>query len=439
MGDRNVTSNLRAPLAKAVGQPSLTDVTNRYGYDNNCPVRYRSADGSAVYDLISVDDLNKMQVGGSYFRGLFQPVVVNVLTSAKISTLPLFVNNDTDTLELAGISCVFSVANGAALTAYVSKEGATSGAVGSGPTCMSGTFNLNATANTVQDATLAGPRGYPTLVINPGEQLSLKLSTSITSIAGLQITLYFRGLNGPAPAVFTIAANGDIADSTIYLNPISGNKIRKIAMRWGTAGTDGGTVTAQVEKETGTQAPAGGTIVQSAAQSVKGTANYTVFPALAASAATLTMAQTDRLSVDFVGTLTALANIIVTVFFEPIADSWLIFPTLSWDDPDGDRAVFISDGYYQLVGCYVTYSTNQGGAATVQLVKDVSTDAPGAGTDLLATAIDTNATANTPLVGLPLTTNPFTNIVKPGDRLSWDHSTTGTLAGFVGVVVLRKF
>ena len=86
----------------------------------------------------------------------------------------------------------------------------------------------------------------------------------------------------------------------------------------------------------------------------------------------------------------------------------------------------------------MTYSVNAGTAATVQLVKDVATDAPGAGTDLLASTIDMNTTANTPLIGVPLTTNPFTNVLKAGDRLSWDFSTAGTIAGSNAVVVLRK-
>lgn len=438
MPDKNLFSRMRAPYAKGIGQSQAADVTKRLGVDNNNPLRVLNADGSDIYDMLGVDDLNKKQVGGAYFRGMAQPVTVSLSTSAKISTMPLFVNNDTDYLELVAISEVHSVANGAALTAYVSKEGATSGAVGSGATCMSGTFNLDATANTVQNATMAGARGYPSLMIAPGEQLSLKLSTTVTSLAGLCVTLWFRGLNGPSPVTLSIAANGDIADMTMYLNPVAGNKVRKVAVRWGTAGTNGGAVTADIKKDTSTNAPAAGATILTAVQSVKGTANATVYPALSATAAAYTMTQADRLSLDMGGTLTALANLVVTVFFEPIADSWLIIPCSFWDVATTDRAVFIADDYYQLVGAYMTYSVNAGTAATVQLVKDVATDAPGAGTDLLASTIDMNTTANTPLIGVPLTTNPFTNVLKAGDRLSWDFSTAGTIAGSNAVVVLRK-
>lgn len=64
-----------------------------------------------------------------------------------------------------------------------------------------------------------------------------------------------------------------------------------------------------------------------------------------------------------------------------------------------------------------------GGVSTLQVVKDTSTAAPGAGTDLLATAFNLNATANTPQTGT-LSTTAADLTLAAGDRLSVDYANT---------------
>ena len=443
MSDKRVTDLIRAPYQKLIG----AGVKRFYGgWDNNFTQKANNAAGTDVLDVLGTDALNNVLVGGSVTKGLATPITLPITTSAKIVTTPIYVQpNDTTPLEVVAIDCTFGTANGAALTAYISKDVA-GVAPGFGTSVMSGTFNLNATANTTQSATLAGARLTPVLSLLPGEQLSLKLSTTVTSLAGLMVTIWVRPHTGAAIASWRRSANGDIATSTMYLNIIPGMKVRAVAMRWGTAGSDAGAVTMDITKDTGTNAPGAGTSILSAAQSVKGTANTTVYPSLAASAATLTMAAGDRLAVKTTGTLTALANLVITVVFEACSQDHIAVPFSFWDVANTDRTVLINrtGQCLQVVDCWMTWSTAST-SNTQLLTKDTGTTAPGAGTGLQTdntnAGILTSATANTPVGSLLLSavsTKP-TLWLAPGDRLGIKNAgTVGSLAGVSGVVLLRR-
>lgn len=84
-----------------------------------------------------------------------------------------------------------------------------------------------------------------------------------------------------------------------------------------TAGSDASAVSLQITKDTGTTAPGAGTDLltnnTNAGFDCKGTANTVQTGALVASEATRTLASGDRLSLDFAGTVTALAGVVVTV------------------------------------------------------------------------------------------------------------------------------
>ena len=84
-----------------------------------------------------------------------------------------------------------------------------------------------------------------------------------------------------------------------------------------TAGNDASAVNLQVSKDTGTQAPGAGvdllTNNTNAGFDCKGTANTVQAGALVTGDATRTLVSGDRLSLDFAGTVTALAGVVVTV------------------------------------------------------------------------------------------------------------------------------
>lgn len=109
-----------------------------------------------------------------------------------------------------------------------------------------------------------------------------------------------------------------------------------------------------------------------------------------------------------------------------------------------DQNIFIADAAYLVTGVQYTHATagNDAGSVNVQLTKDTSTDAPGAGTDLLTNnsnaGFNCKGTANTVQTGT-LVTAEATRTLAAGDRLSLDFAGTVTaLAGVTVTVTLRK-
>lgn len=439
-GSITLQERLRAAYSKTLGLKRWRFAKD--GWDGDYQLRFLNAAKTDVLPLLGSDALNNRLVDGQIFEGNLTPIEFRISAAAKISLInPFFVNcNDTTPLEIRRIDCVFATADGAVNTGFVSKEiqGQTAGG---GATCMSGTFDMNATANTLQTATLAGITGWPSLVLNPGEQLTFNIASALTSLAGLVVTVWVRPQTGISIAQYVRVANADIATGTMYLNIIPGLQIRAVAIRWDVAATNGGTVTADVTKDTGTTAPGAGTSVLAAAQSVKGTADTTVFPALSATASVLLMAAGDRLAVKLTGTLTALTGLVVTVFFTGGPMQSIIVPISFWDAQATDRVMYTSRGYYKVTDYWGTWSVASTSNKQL-LTRDQGTTAPGAGTGLLSdntnAGIDTSTTANTPVEGT-LVTNKNSLRLAPGDRLGIKNAgTTGALAGDFAVVMLEK-
>lgn len=396
---------------------------------------------------IGRDTSDRLRVGAAYRNPLGTPFMCRIQANGKIATGAFFSNfSDAEHMEITKIEQIHSVANGAALTCYVSKDGA-GVAPGAGDAIMSNTFDLNATANTKQTGTLNGVPGNATrgntisgtskLLIGAGETLSLKLSGAVTSLAGLCIMVWVREFTGQPPAQLFLTGNGDIATMTMYLNVIPGQVVRGVAMRWSTAATNGGAVTADVTKDTGTAAAGAGTSVLLAAQSVKGTINTTVFPALAASAATLTMAFGDRLAIKMTGTLTALAGLVVTVFFQESFQDMLAISLPTWDAPLTSRVAFMADRHYEAFHFAAIWGVASSSGTVTETV-DRTTTAPGAGTAELTGTISTAGTANTTGEGSTVVAARSAILIAPGDRVSLLHGgTTTNLLGTCATALLK--
>jgi hypothetical protein len=102
-----------------------------------------------------------------------------------------------------------------------------------------------------------------------------------------------------------------------------------------------------------------------------------------------------------------------------------------------DRPFFIANRAYQVTAIRQVHSVAAGGASTLQVTKDTGTTAPGAGSDLLSSAFDLNATANTVQNGT-LTATAADLLLAAGDRLSIDFANTiQSTAGLVVTVSLK--
>lgn len=129
-----------------------------------------------------------------------------------------------------------------------------------------------------------------------------------------------RNVSTQVTATYSMLANGSLADQCFFVadrayTVLAINQVHSVA------GNDAGAVNLQVTKDTGTQAPGAGadllTNNSNAGFNLKGTANTVQNGTLTSTAGALTLAAGDRLSVDFAGTLTTLAGVVVTVALTP--------------------------------------------------------------------------------------------------------------------------
>jgi len=107
-----------------------------------------------------------------------------------------------------------------------------------------------------------------------------------------------------------------------------------------------------------------------------------------------------------------------------------------------DRTFFIANQAYQVTAIRFVHATANGATLYAQVTKDTSTEAPGAGVDLLTnnsnSGFDCNATANTVQTGT-LTATTANLQLAAGDRLSVDFSTSATsLVGVTITVTLKR-
>lgn len=103
-----------------------------------------------------------------------------------------------------------------------------------------------------------------------------------------------------------------------------------------------------------------------------------------------------------------------------------------------DRQFFVAPVACSIVAISEVHAVAAGGASALQVVKDTSTNAPGAGTDILTnntnTGFDLNATAQTVQVGTFAATS-----LAVGDRLSLDFANAiQSTAGLLVTVVLKS-
>ncbi len=162
--------------------------------------------------------------------------------------------------------------------------------------------------------------------------------------------------------------------------------------------------------------------------------------ALSGTAANLILAPGDRLSVDFAGTLTALAGVVVVVTFEPYYETKDISWNMNANAGIADGTIFIADRPYLVWFASAVHAVAAGAASNVQITVDRALDAPGAGSDLLsndtAAGFELDATANTVQVGTWVSSG--LNYLLPGDRLSLDFSgTLTTLSGLQITITLQ--
>lgn len=444
-----LTAAIRAPFTKqypggaavAASRVNATLVPNPGIRDNGYEELFYNAAGTDVITGTGVDSSDNFNLSEETYLPMRKTVKFNLATTASLVTQHFFIVPSA--CRLVGITEIHATAESTAttLTAYIEKLTGTT-APGSGSTVMSGTFDLKATANTLQTATLSmpttGDSSDPLLQFAAGDRVGIKISAAATELAGVVVCLTFAPETGTKWITYNLAANGDLVDQTFFI--ANRDYIVTAAYYVHSTKCSVASTAVQLVHDTGTNAPGAGTDMltnnTNAGFDCTATANTVQTGVLVA--AQTRLAPGDRLSVDYAGTLTALAGVVLVVVLQSTARRKEIVFTLSKNANLGvDQSFFIADRNYQITDASEVHSVAAGGVSVVQLTRDKSTDAPGAGTDLLSNTTNTgfnlNGTANTVQVATWLDTR--FNYLMAGDRLSLDFANTAQSSAGLTVTV----
>ena len=444
MAQRTIFSNLEAALGYYFNPNPVPDAARSVYHDirNNVGFTFSSADGSTSVSALAVDTDNRIHVDRGNLLGARGSASFYLKANASLATQTMFIADRPMVITAIEYSHSTLGTDASAVTCAVFKDTGTQ-IPGGGATTMVGTFNCKATINTVQQATLLAVSTStgnvdPGITLAAGDRLSVVFSGVLTALAGVVITVFYSPGFKEVPAVYAMNANSTIATQSFFL----ANRdllVTGVSMVWSAAGTDAGAVTLDVTHETTTAAPGAGTSILTAAQSVKGTANTVVNPALTATAAQLKLIAGDRLSVKLTGTPTALAGVVVMVYFQAVGSNATGYVgqveapfTFNSNTGLGTMEFFIADRDYEVVDASLTWGTagTDGGAVTADFQIDKGTAVPGSGTSVTTGAVSVKTTANTTAV-LPINVSRRQRLLSQGDRLSF--VTAGVLTSLAGV------
>jgi hypothetical protein len=400
----------------------------------------------------------------------------NVTLNAALGNTRFFI---ADTYyRVASIRFVYKTAGTSTSIAIQVTKDVQGTAPGLGTPLLATAFDgVNTVINTTTTGTLVSTQN--TLLLNPGDTLSVSFTGTLTTIAGvlievelvntcqctsgatpavlvqgqpLQIPPYVPGTSispfGPiAPfgttvpsnvAMYYVHRNTDLSTTPFFLANLDMTVTAVYAMI-GTAFATG--VTIDVTHDTGTNAPGAGNSVLSAAMSGTGTVNTLLIPTLTATASRLQLLAGDRLSVKYSATTTG-ADVAIVVVFAPIYDrleqSFFLGPNAQQQVA---QCFMIANRLYEVIDASCVYATAAGGAADLLVTIDKQTTVPGGGsgiqTDNTNAGFNMNTTTNTVQVA---TLNILRDrLLSPGDRLGL--SPTGaaqSLANVCLTVSLRQ-
>ena len=419
---RDLTHAIRAPWIKKSGLAiNLTGVDT--SYDRTYVQQWENPTaGLPPISGMGVDSSGRLTFGGGALaQPLLQSAIFTFDANAGLVDQPFFIANQRYMVKAAYE--IHAVACAVASTTAVVKKVKSGVTVANGTSVMTSTFALDATAEVQQTATLSTNESV--LILEAGDRLAVDFSSAtLTTLSGVVIQVMLQPLGIPTVDVtFAIQANGTLADAQFF---VANDRYTIYAARCCVSTIGSSTPVVQLTKDTSTNAPGAGSDLLSNTTNTGfklGTTAVANVPEVAVfktTAGLLEMATGDRLSVDFSGTLTLVAGVVITVSLIPTqaarTEITYFFPGASVNT---DQCFFIADRNYRATIASEVHAVAAGGTSTAQITKDSGTDAPGAGTDLLLSAYDLNGTAQTVDFDL-LAAAPYTTHLRAGDRLAID-------------------
>lgn len=407
-GAANVVANTANAAAGAIPQ--------EWAVANGFEHRAMNAAGTDYLHVHQTNASNQVMMWEQLAQHNLKKVTWQVQDNGSLKSQGFFLVNPGEQYRVASISYIHTTQASVAATVGVEKTSSGT-AVGSGVSLLSATFNAHTIANntvtagalTTTNAVAGVTSDNKDLILNPGDQLSVVISATPTSLAGVCITVVLVPLGLSCKTVtYYMNANADLVQGQSFFiaNRAWGN-ILNVSMRWQTLSSVSG-LKLTVTKDTSTTAPGGGTSIltdnTNAGPLVTQTANTTYVGTMSATAATIRMAAGDRLAIEFSGgTLTALTGLVVTV---SIAETFGDDTELQWflDHVPGQTTLvgiaaipfFIADRDYEVTDFRYIDKTagTDGGAVTVGVGVATGTTAAASATISTLQTDNTNAGFN---------------------------------------------
>ena len=436
-----VPRSIRAALTRLWGYNKATNVDT--GFRNAEPLVWKASgasrgDRSTNIEGIQVDASSNVRVAKEIVSPERTTITFNLEANAKIADQVFWISDGAYKVEAIYEVHKTKDTDAAAVTATVRKSA--DGVTIANGTALCTALSLKTTDDTVQTATLSTVKNADgTSVLNLAENDRISLDYSgVTDFAGICVVMVLSPGHKSDSVTYTVVANGDLGERCFYVVPRR-QKITAIKYAHTTLGTATG-VNVQVTKDTTTDAPgAGNDLLQNdsdAGFDAEAAINTVQDGVLTATAADLILAPGDYLSVDPTADVTALAGVVVTVFFEPIFDRKDITLHVPVDGASiVEQDFFIADRNYEIVAAKCFWDVASAGATNMALEMAVDGTAPGSGTVFLsndsAAGFQTDGTARTPEVGT--FTDSTTQYLFQGEKLGLDPS--GTLTALVGLVI----
>lgn len=384
----------------------------------------RASDGATL-----VNNPVGLMVHNAFGLGM-KTVTFNLAANGSLGTQTFFIADSTYTIT--SISYVHKTQGTGAAVANVTKDTGTT-APGAGVTLQNGTFDCVGTANnTVLTGTLTSTAANLKMAV--GDRLAIAFTGTLTTLAGVTVTVTMGPNCVTDTAVYFCNVNADIKTQSFYVanrdRTITGVKlIYKTPFA--------AAVTVDVTKDTGTAAAGAGTSILSAAMAGDGTANTLITPTLAATATTLKMAAGDRLAVKFSATTTGVGVCLIVTFapiFTEMSPTWQL--ALNAQEQVA-QTFFIADRAYEVVDASCVFDVAAGGASKLAVTIDKGTTAPGSGnvvqTDNTNAGFDLNATARTVQFMTPATRH--LRMLSAGDRLGLSPTGAAQTSSLVAITV----
>lgn len=456
----NFTSVERAPWEQSSGQgnPDLMPDC-KHTYDNSFTRRVANAARTAAIDIYSIDSLNNFLLGDAVYTPLRRQRSFYLAPTAQQGLQPFWIADDYYYVSAIAETHATAGNDAGAVTAQIfidhangTAPGAGTAALGTGGSIMSSTFNLKATANTIQNATLADSlkratmavaRANPPIalvspiVIRPGDRLTFKPTGVLTTLAGVLLSLTFAPAGKATSFGYNQNTNSRIATQPFAIVSRPGLTVTAITASWTAASTAAGTLKVTIDAD-GTAA-GGGTTLMTGTIDLTGAINTPTSAVLTATAANLILAAGSRLSVVITGA-TSVTGLVVTVTTTPTGRMESAFNQLSNTDlgvNQGFAGPFDRD--YIVEEAFCSFEIAAGGVLKLAVTADAPGTAPGAGvviqTDNSSTGFDLNSTVAT--VQYATLAARHLRILPAGWRLGIKYSSTKqSLAGLtVGAVL----